>query len=450
METKGEPKSKLFGGEKVTRLLFYLVITLFAVPLVGTGQRTGETRGDTRRIRLGFTILPVTTRHHQGQGARAALIENTLSMPTVKLVNLPDVPAGTTFARWLRDGSIVVASSRVKSANLGNLDSFVVDPNTGKVVSCLTCSMPKTAAGDYIYNEVPQPLYDVRKPNVVKSFIFAAHYGPLLRDDIDVGRYTQMWEVGPGGKHPKRSLEFHVGMHGCQVSPDGQWFACQPCTDDKARPEPCKGPSEFCEGVVLTKVSPGEGGVHGTACVGNASQWLPNGVVVWRPDSKGFLYFSQKNPAASASYWWNYYDMSSFASGDYQPTKTIAVGVITPDSPVWGPCSSGPTCNPWVYLTVQHTPPRSSTKIKVIARIALDGSGSLDLLTDKLGQDAGPPVISADGSMIAFLSDSQRGTNKWGPQVWVLDLPSKKKPYQLTDFSAESEAAAYSVSWPVK
>jgi len=424
--------------------MIFIVVALLCV-----GQQPKEAHDATRRIRLGFTIFPEKTGHHQGEGSRAALIEGTLSKPSVRLLNLPHVPAGTTFARWLRDGSIIVLSTRIKTGNFGSTDSFVVDPNNGKVLSCLTCSMPKTTNGDFVYNEAPEPVYDVQKPNVVRSFFFTTHYGPLRHEDIDVGSYNQMWKVKPDGKHPKQALEFHVGPHGCQVSPNGEWFACESCTQDLSRPDPCKGPSEFCQGIVVTKVAPVEGGVHGTACIGHASQWLPHGVVVWRLDSKGFLYFSQKDEAHPVPYWWNYYDMSLFTEGRYQPTKTIADGVITRESPAWGKCKTISICNPWLYFTAAYTPTGSSEKIKIISRMTLNDPTRLDRLTDKLGQDAGPPAISADGSMIAFLSGSRRGTNTRGSQVWVFDIASKKL-YQLTDFPAESEALAYSVSWPAE
>jgi hypothetical protein len=319
----------------------------------------------------------------------------------------------------------------------------------------------------------------------VKGYIFATHYGKLATgDDIKVALYTQIWQASANGTERHELLNFDVGGHGCQLSPDGQYLACLPCAnhfdkDDKKHPLPpnCERNSDhgaYCPGIVITSTNPVG---PGPACIqGDPGEWVPeNQAPIWRPDSKGFLYFSinyKRDPSNDDEAWASadrafllYFDMKNFCTGPYTPTKRITPenvethwfcahdgkscvnaalnGVRAGENPAWV-CVDGNPCKSWQIYLAANFPARS--KKVVIGIIPFEGPYSFQPVSD---QDALGPAFSADGSLLSFLAFGTKPQEHL-QQIWVMDLGKDgtgRRPYQLTHFTPKSKAHPDSPAW---
>jgi hypothetical protein len=417
--------------------------------------------------RIGFSLTPDSVIHQGNEGIRAAIVDPTSQTPTVNLLNTPYVPVGTQFAGWLRDGNVLLTTTHTLKTTAGAtvfplvVDSYVVNPKTGRIKYCLTCGLHSNQSTDYLYSQTPQPIYDSPQTKNVSYYVVTTHLGTINVEGT--GTLTEVWTVGPDGKNGKPFLDFRVGMHGCQISPDAKWLACEPAN----RKDPTK--PQYCwDGVMLVLIKG-----RGLACVGNTDEYSRDSVAIWSPDSKGFVYFSQTKAGDlnhPTNGWLNYY---ALATGVSTPTLRLANGTVptyfcnqflsSPCTPVgrgpsWSPCEAAKPCpnehgvSKWLFLSVYYPPAGSLGARQVIGKVSLDKPDEFIPVTEELGLDAGYPMISPDGTRIAFLAvesstDSRR-------QLYTMSFNSCKTGFKsckftkLTSFTSESFTNADTPQWP--
>jgi hypothetical protein len=445
--------------------------------------------------RIGFTLTPDSVSHQGNEGMRAAIIDPTSSARTINLLNTPYVPVGTQFAGWLRDGNVLLTTTHVlKSPRcedstfkgvLGRncevlplvVDSYVANPKTGVIKYCLTCDLHNDQSTDYLYSQTPQPVYS-SKAKDVSYYVISTHHGPINPEGT--ATLTKVFKVGPQGQPPsdkKPLLAFDVLVHGCQISPDGNWLACEPLNRPKDRdgnynPTEAKFPGgHYCwDGVILVETKTGA-----ESCVGNIAEYSGDSVAIWSPDSNGFLYFSQDRENAPEKGWrptkgWlNYYKLKTKTGFPIRVAKgttpTYFCKLLVPceaigRGPTWSPCWKENPCqnefgdSKWLYFSAYYPAPSASAASQVIGKVSLDRPDKFIPVTEELGLDAGYPVISVDGSRLAFLATESSTDRR--RQLYTMEFKSCKPDFKscnfvkLTWFDARSFTGADTPNWPAR
>jgi hypothetical protein len=432
----------------------------------GSGHTASARKVD---LRIGFTISPDSVTHQGNEGLRAAMVDTAAFAPKIKLLDAPSVPVGTEFAGWLRDGNIMLTATHVlytppcrpewQAGNLMSVcfvvplvvDTFVVDPASGKVKVCVTCDFHKDQNRDYLYSQVPQPVYNPPSTKNLAYYVVATHRGPVNAEGT--GTITEMWKVDPTGRSKEQLLKFSVGMHGCQVSPNGDWLACEPSSTDA-----CK------QTVLLVELK-----TNKTFCIRRDDQISRDSSTIWSPDGKGFVYFSQTRETHPKEWSLNYYAVDSRTR---VPTLNLAKGTLPSyfcnnvtktteecprigrsggDGPIWSPCATEAPCpngvedSKWIFFSAYHQPTKTSPAREVIGKVSLDNPAEFKAITSYLGKDSGHPSISSDGSRLAFLV-AESHTDRRG-QLYVMRIGSPQAR-NLTSFDVQSFANATAPQWP--
>ncbi len=297
----------------MNRRLSLLPIAVLCLAVQGSRGQTIDCKLPQPSPPVEATSVGVDFKHRASPERRAIWGDWRKSCQLNPELRFPDDPLsdphkGTEFAGPLRDGMIVTTSLNdigdrkkgepYKDAGL----EFVVAPLTLKIkarpMSCPTspdgCTGrdPKTGRSDHqphaFFAGGLQAVYDPKSTSKVVQYLFTANSQFHYKDDYVVDSY--FWQVDLDGHPVNRSVR--VGVHGCAVSPDGQYLACEPpCQPQHYGPEgpgpDCKGVALPCNGLLVLPIDLGT-----TACVWRAGDIGILNLAVWSPDSKGFAYYA--------------------------------------------------------------------------------------------------------------------------------------------------------------
>jgi hypothetical protein len=382
-----------------------LLLVEFLCP--GSGEVSSQTispRG------IGFIWMPVGQGHSSSPCDKAAWVNPSATTIQPHDFVIKDSHftgnSGSQFIRWLRDDRKAVVARVYWLSGLGcpstnpcctipieqvGLDQFVVDTSTGLVVSSPTTVFRNKQGHEqaYFYSEALQPIYRGNTTEVT-GFVLVTH-----RDVSRSG--TEIWQISPDGTPVKRLVSQDVGGHGCMVSPDHQYLAC----------ERLNAVEWYRKGFLLISID-------GTQTVDvKWGEFMPIGLAVWSSDSAGFVFYACKTPngySCSANGWLVYYDilrktyiplapdwMPSFFCSQYaalcRPYGTSNIGSDMPTaSPVPG----------WFYYSALIGLTNGSKPRRVVGRVSRDKSAIFEPLTLTQLQEAGHPTVSPSGKVVAF------------------------------------------------
>jgi WD40-like Beta Propeller Repeat len=269
--------------------------------------------------------------------------------------------------------------------------------------------------------------------------------------------------VKPDGTKPVPISQpyFDTGPHGCSVSPDGQFLACEPPGRYSS-----DGKHALAEhGMRLSLID----GTKPTY-IKRTEEKIGLGFVLWSPDSTGVVYYSFSNSGNQG--WLVYvhvdreillhtddemerekkalkYDVlaqdivpSQFCkgtSGDLaSPPRCRSFGTGEKSSaqgsdlPVWSPDSR------WVYYSGLMRSAGNALPQRVIGRVLISKPNSFEPLTLQFTGEAGHPAISPNGGAIAFLGTTS--TTDPRAQAFLLVVKTRRVR-QLTSFPAAEEAS---------
>jgi WD40-like Beta Propeller Repeat len=444
-----------------------LTLQLTAAVLGGLSPRVALGQERATDPPIGVATVPLHSGHSSSVEDRITVIENALSThPRTHILKfkdpLLDDSSGKQLELWLNNGKSAIIY-RITPSNVGGcanppqypkcvkIEPFVVDLLTGQTISRPTAPVQHDHPS-FLYNEGLVPISEKAIGEKIKEYVFLAH--PGLTQTISNDK-PEMWRVMADGSNAKPVAQpfLDTGSHGCAVSPDGQFLACEP---------PPRYPLEQ-HGIRLSLID----GTKPTY-IKRGEERIGLGFVVWQPDSSGFLYYSYSN---SRDRGWLVYchidgpklhsddenerkaaldchvlapDLlpSQFCLGTSEdlahppPCRPYGTGNLGSDLPVWSPDSK------WVYYSALNRSTGTELPRRVIGRVLISKPETYEPLTLEFGREAGHPTISPHGGAIAFSATTSAIDSR--TQVFVLIVKTKRMT-QLTSFGSDEEG--YAPQW---
>jgi hypothetical protein len=359
---------------------------------------------------VGFTHIPKGQGHGSALCNQAAWLNPQLPNPSFHDFKFRDPHftdhAGTQFVRWLRGGQRAIFL-RVSWHGAGScspsepcctipipqtaIDNFIVDLNTGAIASSPTTKFRELQGHNqaYFYNEGLQPLY-AKGTNRLTGFVLVTHR------DLTTSSSAEIWQIKPDGTPVKRLIPQDVGSHGCGVSPDEQYLACE-------RMEP-----EWDQkGFLLAKIDGTQ-----VADVKWKNLYMPIGAPSWSSDSAGFAFYACKTA-----------DPHSCNDGGNLVYYDITKKIFTPLAPDFSPAffclyascrpsgahgSEIPARSPvhgWFYYSVLIGSTNGGMPRRVLGSVSRDNPKVFHPLTFGEFTEPGHPVVSSNNKTVAFIAN---------------------------------------------
>lgn len=437
-----------------------------------------------------FTIIAADSPHGASIEEWGAMSSPDSPRPNVtilRFLHFPlDVPSyGTAIASVLRNGNLIAVSTR----GIASLDEFEVTPELailrqpGKCASAGSCCVHSNPADGWTC--YPAAPYITRIQALYKGGITPVGYvfSALVPNASGNFGDAQLWRVDLAGIPEASPLT--VGNHGCALSPDGNFLACEPAIGDS------------CPGIRLRDTNETK-----SACIFFSQQHLDLTVRLpsWSSDSKGFAFYAHAQPSSKFSVpdaWVDYYTLGDnpfavetqklrvfrdqdFVPGDFcqdvnDARRCAQLGTLnslspaTATSPIRIPVPLGTESLVWgardpnhqfLYFSAFARNDNSDHIFRTIGRI--DIKDSSPKFRPLLRHPKGPTAYSAtspDGKFIAFLGITSRpqDPNKNCGNFQTCELDARSQLY-VVDTSGDHEdegapltslAAPYEVFNPV-
>jgi len=359
---------------------------------------------------IGLTHIPTGQGHGGSVCDKAGWLNPELPSPGLHDFKFQDPhftkDAGTSFVRWLRGGQRAIflrlswhppatypPSERCKTIPIPqtDVDNFIVDLRTGTIVSSPTTKFRELQGHNqaYFYNEGLQPLY-ATGTNRLTGFVLITHR------DLTANSSSEIWQIKPDGTPVRRLIPQDVGAHGCGVSPDGQYLAC----------ERLGGQEWYQKGFLLTKID-------GTpvADVKWKNLFIPIGAASWSSDSAGFAFYACNSTDLNSCHDSGnliYYDIASKTftplAHDFSPAF-FCVYAIWSCRPSGASGSEIPTRSPVpgeFYYSVLIGSTNGEKPRRVLGSVSRDNPNVFHPLTFAEYSEPGHPVVSAKNKIVAF------------------------------------------------
>jgi hypothetical protein len=270
------------------------------------------------------------------------------------------------------------------------VDDFVVDLRTRAIVYSPTTKFRELQGHNqaYFYNEGLQPLYS-KGTNRLTGFVLITHRHLTATDSS-----SEIWQIKPDGTPVKRLIPEDVGAHGCSVSPNQQYLACERLNGDEFKKK----------GLLLTKFD----GTH----VGDI-KWgttvVPFGAAIWSSDSAGFVFYACSAGCQTDGFL-IYYDIAKNTFTPLAPDFVPAWFCTQRDMcrPSGGHGSEIPARSPRpgeFYYSVLIGSTNGEKPRRVLGSVSLANPNVFHPLTFEEFTEPAQPVVSADNRTVAFIAN---------------------------------------------